>query len=93
MTTAEIVSSVIAGLGVITALVTILRTTKREEKCDIAADEALRADVKYLVRGMDEMRAEVKGIRQDHGKQLQGHERRITRLETMHKLSMDDEEY
>ena len=88
MTPAEIVSSIIAGLGVVTALVAIIFSRKRDEKCDIAADETLKADVRYLVRGMDDIRADLKG----HGKQLQGHERRITRLETINKVPMNDED-
>ena len=88
MTTAEIVSASIAAFGVLTALVAVIKTGKKDAKCDIAADESLRADVKYLVRGMDDIRADLKG----HGKQLQSHERRITRLETINGVPIQDEE-
>lgn len=83
MTTGEVVSAIIGGGGVILALITVVVTSRRNQRCDIASDESFRADMKYLVRGMDDLRADMKS----QGRQIQGHERRIVRLETMHNIN------
>lgn len=88
MTTGEWVADAIAALGILLTLVVVLHGKTKDTKQDVSADESMRADVKYLVRGMDDIRADIKG----HGKQLQNHERRLTRLETMNDVDVRDDE-
>jgi hypothetical protein len=87
MSTGEWVMAAIAALSVVLAFISFTRGNKKDCKEETIADESMRSDVKYLVRGMDDIRADIKG----QGKQLQGHERRITRLETMNKVQVNDE--
>jgi hypothetical protein len=87
MNTGEWVMAGIAALSVVLAFISFAGGKKKDCKQETIADESMRSDVKYLVRGMDDIRADLKG----QGKQLQGHERRITRLETMNNVQVDDE--
>ena len=88
MSTGELVMAGIAALSVILAFISFRSGKCKDDKLNVAADESMRADVKYLVRGMDDIRADIKG----HGKQLQNHERRLVVLETKNNVTSQDDE-
>ena len=77
MSVAEIVMAGLAALSMLIAFLGFRGGRAREVQQDVAGDEALRADVRYLVRGVDDIRADQRA----QGKQIGEIEHRLTKCE------------
>jgi hypothetical protein len=71
----EIISVIIGALGVIGAIVATVVSVKvwKRTKCkdaasEVGADVELRADLKYIIRGVDDIKIEQRGMREDFGR-------------------------
>lgn len=78
------ITAIISVLGVIGTISGVVlgwsgraRTLKRETAAEASKDTALRSDVDYIKRGVDEMRLEQK----DQGRRFDALSERVTRVE------------
>ena len=77
MTTTEIIMAVLAAASLLLAALSWRRTGRKDSDEEAALNAKTRNDLNYLVRGVDEIKADVRAMRGDIG----SHERRLTIVE------------
>jgi hypothetical protein len=73
----EAVGWIIAGLGVLVAVLTWLRTRRQDHYADAGADAGVRLDLEYIKRGVDDIRVDQQRMREDMGRMAE----RVARVE------------
>ena len=77
MSTAEWIMAAIAGISLLIAVVSLIGNQKKAVQTDAACDESLRADVRYIVKNVEDIRAD----QRTQGGRIDDHEKRLTRCE------------
>jgi hypothetical protein len=73
----KVIPWIISGFVALLALLTYLRNRKKDEKAEAGSDTELRTDLKYIIRGIDDIKIEQRGMREDHGRLTE----RVSKLE------------
>ncbi|MEG1053032.1 MAG: hypothetical protein RSF79_13425 [Janthinobacterium sp.] len=81
MTTTEIIMAVLACINVALVLLAWRRTGKKDTQEDAATGEQMRSDMRYVMRGVDEIRVDVRAMRGD----ISNIDRRVTVVEEISK--------
>lgn len=63
MTASEILMAVFAGCNLLLVIMSWRRTTKQDTTSSAAMDEQARNDMRYLVRGVDDIRVDMRALR------------------------------
>ena len=77
MSTTEIIMAALAFGSLLLALLAWRRTGKKDEQADTITDEQTRSDLRYLCRGVDEIRVDVRAMRD----KISDTDRRVTVVE------------
>ena len=77
MTTTEIVMGALACINLVLVVLAWRRTGRRDSAEEVAIDEQTRSDLRYVVRGVDDIRVDVRAMRGDIG----NIDRRVTVVE------------
>ena len=65
MTASEALMAAIAVLNLILVIVAWRRTTRQDTSRDAATDEQVRSDMRYLMRGVDDIRVDIRALRNE----------------------------
>ena len=65
MTVSEIVMAVLALINLLMVLVAWRRTSRNDATSSAAMDEQARTDMRYLMRGVDDIRVDIRALRNE----------------------------
>lgn len=65
MTVSEIIMAVLALINLLMVLVAWRRTSKNDVTSSAAMDEQARTDMRYLMRGVDDIRVDIRALRNE----------------------------
>ena len=65
MTVSEIVMAVLALINLLMVLVAWRRTSRNDVTSNAAMDEQARTDMRYLMRGVDDIRVDIRALRNE----------------------------
>lgn len=77
MTTNEIIMAVLAAMNLLLVVLAWRRTMRNDTTADAADAEQQRADLRYLMRGVDDIRVDMRALRDE----LSGLDRRVVLVE------------
>jgi hypothetical protein len=65
MNETEIIMAILACINAAIVVLTWRRTGRKDSAEDVAAMEQMRADMRHVVRGVDDIKVDVRGVRGD----------------------------
>ena len=65
LTVSEIIMAVLAAGTLMVALLTWRRTRQRDDNSNVAMDQRQRTDMQYLIRGVDDIRVDIRAMRNE----------------------------